>query len=59
MDEEKMIPLKRGCEVGIELCEARDLILQFVESRMEYIAPNCCQIVGPGIAAKGNDIKLL
>ena len=48
-----MIPLKRGCEVGIELCEARDLILQFVESRMEYIAPNCCQIVGPGIAAKG------
>ena len=24
---------------------------------MEYIAPNCCQIVGPGIAAKGNRIN--
>ena len=54
MDDEKMRPLARGCEVGIELCEARDLILQFVESRMEFIAPNVCRIVGPGIAAKGN-----
>merc|ERR1711892_46176 len=52
MDDEKMAPLARGCEVGIELCEARDLILQFVESRMEFIAPNVCRIVGPGIAAK-------
>ena len=52
MDEEKMAPLSRGCEVGIELCEARDLILKFVESRMEFIAPNVCRIVGPGIAAK-------
>ena len=53
MEEDKLPPLKRGCDVGIQMCEARDLILKFVESRMEFIAPNVCQIVGPGIAAKG------
>jgi len=52
MEEDKLPPLKRGCDVGIQMCEARDLILKFVESRMEFIAPNVCQIVGPGIAAK-------
>ena len=58
MDDEKIEPLKRGCEVGIQLCEARDLILKFVESRMEFIAPNICKIVGPGIAAKGTNYIL-
>merc|ERR1712130_281227 len=52
MNEERLAPLRRGCEIGSQLCEARDLILQFVESRMEFIAPNICRIVGPGIAAK-------
>ena len=55
MEEDKLPPLKRGCDVGIQMCEARDLILKFVESRMEFIAPNVCQIVGPGIAAKGKN----
>ena len=54
MNDEQLVPLRRGCQIGSELCEARDLILQFVESRMEFIAPNICRIVGPGIAAKGN-----
>jgi len=52
MNDERLVPLRRGCEIGSQLCEARDLILQFVESRMEFIAPNICRIVGPGIAAK-------
>jgi len=52
MGEEQIAPLRRGCEVGTELCDARDLILEFVESRMEFIAPNVCRLVGPGIAAK-------
>ena len=52
IEEEKLGPLRRGCEVGTQLCEARELILEFVESRMEFIAPNVCRIVGPGIAAK-------
>merc|ERR1712227_504713 len=38
MGEEQIAPLRRGCEVGTELCDARDLILEFVESRMEFIA---------------------
>jgi U4/U6 small nuclear ribonucleoprotein PRP31 len=52
MNEDQMAPLQRGCTVGTDLCDARDFILQFVESRMEFIAPNICKIVGPGIAAK-------
>lgn len=52
IEEDKLGPLLRGCEVGTELCESRELILEFVESRMEFIAPNVCRIVGPGIAAK-------
>ena len=43
MGEEQIAPLRRGCEVGTELCDARDLILEFVESRMEFIAPNVCR----------------
>jgi len=56
MNDEQLTPLRRGCQIGTELCEARDLILKFVESRMEFIAPNVCRIVGPGIAAKGRRI---
>jgi len=52
IEEEKLGPLRRGCEVGTQLCDAREVILEFVESRMEFIAPNVCRIVGPGIAAK-------
>jgi len=52
MNDEQLVPLRRGCKIGSDLCEARDLILQFVESRMEFMAPNICRIVGPGIAAK-------
>lgn len=44
--------IKEACEMGFDLIEAKQKILQFVESRMQYIAPNLSLMVGSDTAAK-------
>ncbi|XP_021726991.1 U4/U6 small nuclear ribonucleoprotein Prp31 homolog [Chenopodium quinoa] len=41
-----------ACDRAIELDSARKKVLDFVESRMVYIAPNLSAIVGSAVAAK-------
>ncbi|KMT07279.1 hypothetical protein BVRB_6g149090 [Beta vulgaris subsp. vulgaris] len=41
-----------ACDRAIELDSARKNVLDFVESRMVYIAPNLSSIVGSAVAAK-------
>eukprot|EP00708_Paratrimastix_pyriformis_P002704 GAFH01001457.1.p1 GENE.GAFH01001457.1~~GAFH01001457.1.p1 ORF type:complete len:519 (+),score=182.39 GAFH01001457.1:54-1610(+) len=44
--------LLRLCEDVLALDDARVQVLAFVESRMQFIAPNLSALVGPNIAAK-------
>lgn len=41
-----------GCEVALQLDEALQTILKFVESRMRLFAPNLTEVLGPVVAAK-------
>eukprot|EP00955_Chlamydomonas_euryale_P028791 303966-Chlamydomonas_euryale.AAC.1 len=41
-----------GCEMAMQLDEAKRLVLSFVESRMSNIAPNLSLVVGSEVAAK-------
>jgi U4/U6 small nuclear ribonucleoprotein PRP31 len=41
-----------GVDLGLEIDRARSDTLSYVESRMEFIAPNLSEIVGSNVAAK-------
>ncbi|KAH7830917.1 U4/U6 small nuclear ribonucleoprotein PRP31 [Monocercomonoides exilis] len=41
-----------GCDRILELESLRSILVQFVESRIQFIAPNTSRLVGAGVAAK-------
>ncbi|KAG2179677.1 hypothetical protein INT44_006525 [Umbelopsis vinacea] len=43
---------KEACEMVLALDAARKMIIEYVESRMNFIAPNLSQVVGSATAAK-------
>ncbi|KRX80957.1 U4/U6 small nuclear ribonucleoprotein Prp31 [Trichinella sp. T6] len=52
LSDEELAIVMEGCEMAIQLNDAKLKIYQFVESRMHCIAPNLSVILGPEIAAK-------
>ncbi|KRX49569.1 U4/U6 small nuclear ribonucleoprotein Prp31 [Trichinella murrelli] len=52
LTDEELAIVMEGCEMAIQLNDAKLKIYQFVESRMHCIAPNLSVILGPEIAAK-------
>ncbi|KNA25411.1 hypothetical protein SOVF_006860 [Spinacia oleracea] len=52
LPEEVLQKTVEACDRAIELDSARKKVLDFVESRMVYIAPNISAIVGSAVAAK-------
>nr|WCZ58383.1 U4/U6 small nuclear ribonucleoprotein Prp31 [Paratrimastix eleionoma] len=52
LPEDIMSEVMKGCDEVLALENARQQILNFVESRMQAVAPNLCALVGPNIAAK-------
>lgn len=52
LTEEELVEVERACDMAIELDLAKTTILKYVTSRIEVIAPNVTQIIGPLTAAK-------
>lgn len=52
LSEENLEKTLEACERALALDEAKKKVLDFVESRMGYIAPNLSAIVGSAVAAK-------
>lgn len=52
LTEDELVVIQEACQMGFDLIEAKQKILQFVESRMQYIAPNLSIMVGSDTAAK-------
>lgn len=50
--EDALERVKEACIMAIELAEMRKTIMDYVESRMSFIAPNVSIIVGASTAAK-------
>ena len=48
---EELERVNEACDAVVSLVQMREQLLAYVESRMEYIAPNLSAIVGPPIAA--------
>lgn len=52
LSDKELSAIFDACDQAIELDSSKMKILEFVESRMSFIAPNLSQIVGSNIAAK-------
>mmetsp|Transcript_26655 Transcript_26655/g.37522 ORF Transcript_26655/g.37522 Transcript_26655/m.37522 type:complete len:478 (+) Transcript_26655:25-1458(+) len=52
LPEEEMVEVLEACKLILELDAARRKIVDYVESRMTFIAPNISTIVGSSIAAR-------
>mmetsp|Transcript_17413 Transcript_17413/g.52333 ORF Transcript_17413/g.52333 Transcript_17413/m.52333 type:complete len:495 (-) Transcript_17413:164-1648(-) len=52
LSQENLAKVLSGCEMAMQLDEAKRLVLSFVESRMSNIAPNLSLVVGSEVAAK-------
>lgn len=52
MDEATLGKVLQGCEMALELDASKKTILEFVEDRMQWIAPNLSIITGSAIAAQ-------
>lgn len=52
LSEENLQKTLDACERALALDDAKKKVLEFVESRMGYIAPNLSAIVGSAVAAK-------
>lgn len=52
LSEAELKEILDACDTAIELDKCKNKILEFVESRMSFIAPNLIHIVGSNIAAK-------
>lgn len=50
--ERELLHIVKGCDMLISLCQNRDLLTDFVESRLLFIAPNVSAVVGSVVAAK-------
>ena len=50
--EDALERAKEACVMAIELAEMRKTIMDYVESRMSFIAPNVSILVGASTAAK-------
>lgn len=51
LSEDKLGECFRGCDEILRLEDDRKMLLQFVESRMNKIAPNLCALIGSNVAA--------
>ncbi|KAJ3102957.1 hypothetical protein HDU97_000196 [Phlyctochytrium planicorne] len=49
---EELQVVMEACDAGIELDSIKKLVLEYIESRMNFIAPNLSAILGSSIAAK-------
>ncbi|KAJ3414570.1 U4/U6 small nuclear ribonucleoprotein Prp31 [Chytridiales sp. JEL 0842] len=52
LDDEELGIVMEACDMAIGLDEVKRTIFEYVESRMHFIAPNLCAILGPSTAAK-------
>ncbi|KAI8928045.1 hypothetical protein BC831DRAFT_450198 [Entophlyctis helioformis] len=52
LTEEKLGRVVAACDVALELDAAKRSIIEYVQSRMGFIAPNLTSILGSGVAAK-------
>lgn len=52
LSEDKLAECMRGCEEVLKLEKDRQLLLEFVKSRMNKIAPNLCALIGSTVAAQ-------
>ena len=52
LTDTEFLEVQRACHDILALDQGRSKILQFMEYRMQQLAPNVCIIVGPTIAAK-------
>lgn len=52
LSEEELQRIFEGCDMALELNELKLKIYTYVESRMQFIAPNMSIIVGAATAAK-------
>uniref|UniRef100_A0A0E0DGX1 Nop domain-containing protein n=1 Tax=Oryza meridionalis TaxID=40149 RepID=A0A0E0DGX1_9ORYZ len=52
LSEENLVKTIEACERALTLDAAKKKVLEFVESRMGYIAPNLSAIVGSAVASK-------
>merc|ERR1719312_387096 len=52
LTKEELDIVNSACEIAIDLAEKKARIFEYVESRMNFVAPNISAIVGASIAAK-------
>ncbi|KAI9296842.1 Nop domain-containing protein [Neoconidiobolus thromboides FSU 785] len=52
IDDKSLQEVLKACDMALELDEAQKILINFVESRMNYIAPNLSAVVGTTTAAK-------
>jgi U4/U6 small nuclear ribonucleoprotein PRP31 len=52
LDDEEFKRVIDACDMALNLDDARKKILEYVESRMTFIAPNMSALVGSAVAAK-------
>jgi U4/U6 small nuclear ribonucleoprotein PRP31 len=52
VSENELEKIFEGCDMALELYELKLKIYEYVESRMQFIAPNMSTIVGAATAAK-------
>ncbi|KAG0717700.1 U4/U6 small nuclear ribonucleoprotein Prp31 [Chionoecetes opilio] len=52
LSEEELAAIEEGCKMAQDLNTTKIMILEYVESRMSFIAPNLSCIVGASTAAK-------
>mmetsp|Transcript_28978 Transcript_28978/g.40009 ORF Transcript_28978/g.40009 Transcript_28978/m.40009 type:complete len:490 (+) Transcript_28978:12-1481(+) len=52
LDEESLAKCLEACDMALELDKAKNKILEFVETRMQWIAPNLSTVTGSSIAAQ-------
>lgn len=52
LSESQMNRVNEACDIALELEKSKQRILQYVQSRMTFIAPNLTIIVGASTAAK-------
>ncbi|KAJ3038605.1 U4/U6 small nuclear ribonucleoprotein Prp31 [Rhizophlyctis rosea] len=52
LEDEAMKKVTDACEMVLKLDEAKRMILEYVETRMGFIAPNLSALVGSTVAAK-------
>ncbi|KAJ3054216.1 U4/U6-U5 snRNP complex subunit prp31 [Rhizophlyctis rosea] len=52
LSDEEMLKVDETCQMALDLDAAKRTILEYVESRMGFIAPNLSALVGSTVAAK-------